>query len=213
MRLLLPATWRSVRRSHLAVPLGAAVALVLATLPWQDEGRATPVVHAVAVLVACTFACALDDPHADVTAAAPVRERTWAAARVLTTAAPALPVLVGAVLVARTRFDPLPVGVLAAESAGYLLVALAVAAGLRAWRGTFAPSYPAVAGLLAVVVLSYALPRSWAMVDPQPWGPPYDAALWRWAGLVLVAVAVLMRATRDPAARRPGVARIGPLGP
>jgi hypothetical protein len=36
------------------------------------------------------------------------------------------------------------------------------------------------------------------MVDPQPWGPPYSAALWRWLGLALVAGGVLLAAVRDP---------------
>jgi hypothetical protein len=199
---ILPASWRAVRRGHLALPLVVAAALVLVTLPWQDEGRATPVVHAVAVLVACAFACALDDPHIEVTTAAPTRRPTWSAARLVAAGAAAVPVILGALLLARLRFDPLPVAVLVAESVGYLLAGVAVAAGLRAWRASTLPSYPAVAGVLVVVVTTYTLPRGWVMVDPQPWGPPYEAALWRWLGLALVAAAVVVAAVRDPLDRR-----------
>ena len=198
MRPLLPAAWRSVVRGHLVLPLAAAGLLVAVTLPWPQH--AVAVMHGVAVLVGCAFATALDDPQGDVTTATPLRRRTWTAARLLATAGAGLPVLAGSLLALRLRSDSLPVAVLVAESLGYLLAAVAVAATLRA-RRTFLPSYPAVAGVLVVAVLTYALPRAWVMVDPQPWGPPYDAALWRWLGLGLVAAGVLAAAVRDPLER------------
>ncbi len=202
MRPLLPAAWLGVRHGRLLLPLSASVLLVLATLPWQDEGRATSVMHGVAVLVACAFATALDDPCGDLTTAAPARRSAWTGARLAAVSAVALPVLVAATLVARWRFAPLPLAGVVAEAAGYLLAGVAVAAALRAWRGTQLPSYPAVVGVLLVAMLTYALPRSWAMVDPQPWGPPYAAALWRWLGLVLLALACVLAAVRDPLDRR-----------
>ena len=52
-------------------------------------------------------------------------------------------------------------------------------------------------------LLVRVLPQTWAMVDPQPWGPPYEAALWRWVGFALVAAAVLVFAVRDPLDRGP----------
>lgn len=198
MSPLLPAAWLAVRRGQLVVPLAAASLLVVATLPWQE--RATSVMHGVAVLVACAFASALDDPSGDVATAAPVRRATWTWARLAAVGAAALPVLLVATLVARLRFTPLPLAVVLAEAAGYLLAAVAVAAVLRA-RRTFLPSYPAVAGVLVVALVTYAMPRGWTMVDPQPWGPPYEAALWRWLGFALLAAGLLAAAVRDPLAR------------
>jgi hypothetical protein len=192
---LLPAAWLAVRRGQLVVPLAAASLLVVATLPWADQAPA--VMHGVAVLVACAFASALDDPTGDVATAAPVRRVTWTWARLAAVGAAALPVLLVATLVARLRFAPLPLAVVLAEAAGYLLAAVAVAAVLRA-RRTFLPSYPAVAGVLVVALVTYAMPRGWTMVGPQPWGPPYEAALWRWLGFGLVLLAVLGLAVRDP---------------
>jgi hypothetical protein len=203
MSPLLPAAWLAVRRSHLALPLGAAGVLVVGTLPWQDDGHATSVVHGVVVLVALALALSFDDPTGDVATATPVRRRDWTAARLAAAAGATVPVLVTGILVARLRFPPLPMAGLLAEAAGYLLAAVTAAAGLRAWRGAHSPSYLAVVGVLVVALLTYALPRGWAMVDPQPWGPPYAAALWRWLGFVLVGGAVLAVALRDPLDRRP----------
>jgi hypothetical protein len=195
---LLAAARLAVRRSHVTLPLVAATLLVVVTVPWQDGPRATHVVHGVVVLAALALALAFDDPTGDVATAAPVPRDTWTVARLVAALALALPVVVVGFLVARLRFEWLPTAVLVAEAVGFLVVAVAVAAGARAWRGAHGPSYAAVVGVLAVALIANALPRDWAMIDPQPWGPPYEAALWRWLGSVLVAVAVLAVALRDP---------------
>ncbi len=202
MTPLLTAARLAFRRGHAGLLLVAAAVLVAATVPWQDGGLATSVVHLVVVLAALALALSFDDPTGDVTTAAPVPRSTWTAARALATLGWVLPVLATGFLVARLRFPPLPGWGLLAESVGHLVAALAVVAGLRAWRGTHLPAYPAVVGVLLVALLTRALPRAWAMVDPQPWGPPYEAALWRWLGFVLVALAVLALAVRDPLDRR-----------
>jgi hypothetical protein len=195
---LLPAARLAVRRGHAGVLLVAAVVLVAATVPWQDDGHATSVVHGVALLAALALALCFDDPTGDVATAAPVTRPTWTAARAVASLEVALPVLVLGFVVARVRFEWLPVAGLLGESLGHLVAAVAVVAGLRAWRGTPRPSYSAVVGVLVVGLLVRMLPQTWAMVDPQPWGPPYEAALWRWLGFVLVGLAVLAVAVRDP---------------
>lgn len=204
---LLGAARLAVRRSHVALPLVVAVVLAVATVPWQDDGHATSVVHGVVVLAALALALSFDDPIGDVATAASVPRHVWAAARSIAALEVALPVLVLGLVVARLRFSALPVAGLLAEAAGYLVAALTVVAALRAWCATHVPSYLAGAGVLLVWFVTYALPRTWAMVDPQPWGPPYEAALWRWLGLVLVACAVLSVALRDPLDRPTGPAQ------
>ena len=152
MNPLLPTAWLAVRRGHLALPLAAAGVLVVGTLPWQDD-HATSVVHGVVVLVALALALSFDDPTGDVATAAPVSRRAWTGARICAAAAAAVPVLLLGILVARLRFTWLPLAGLLAESAGYLVAAVAVAAGLRAWRGSHLPSYAAVVGVLLVLSL------------------------------------------------------------
>ncbi len=202
MRSLLPSARLAVRHSHTGPVLLAAVALVAGTVPWQDDGHATSVVHGVVLLVALALALSFDDPTGDVAVAAPVSRRTWTAARLVAALGLALPVLVLALVVGRVRFPWLPLAGLLAESVATLLAAVAVVAALRAWRGLHLPAYPAVAGVLLVGLLVRLSPRGWTMVDPQPWGPPYEAALWRWLGLGLVLLAVLVLAVRDPLDRR-----------
>lgn len=194
---LLSASWLAVRRTPLLLPLGAAVALVLTTLPWAD--RATQVVHGVGVLVACALAATTDDPAAEIAAATPPERRTRTAFRILAGALVALPVLLVGLAVAEVRFSATPLIALGPEVAGYGLLALAVGTGLRAWAGQPAPAYSASIAVLVIVLATWMLPRGWTMVDPQPWGPPLEAALLRWLAVALLALAVLAAALRDPA--------------
>jgi hypothetical protein len=192
---LLSASLLAVRRPPLLVPLGVAVALVMATLPWAD--RTVLVVHGVGVLVACALAATTDDPAAEIAAATPLVRRTRTGFRMLAGALPAVPVLVVALLVAETRSAATPVLALGPEVVGYGLLALAVGAGLRAWAGLPAPAYPAAVAILVIVLTTWMLPHGWTMVDPQPWGPPLEAALLRWLALAVLALAVLAAALRD----------------
>ena len=197
---LLSASWLAVRRAPLLVPLGAAVLLMVASLPWAD--RAVPVVHGVGVLVACALAATTDDPAAEIAAATPPERRTRTAFRILAGALLALPVLLVGLAVAETRFAATPLVTLGPEVVGYGLLALAVGTGLRAWAAQPAPAYSASSAVLVIVLATWMLPRGWTMVDPQPWGPPLEAALLRWLAVALLALAVLAVALRDPAALR-----------
>ena len=113
-----------------------------------------------------------------------------------------VPVFVMALVLASTRQPHLPVTGASLEALGYGVAALTIGAGLRAWKGLLSPAYPTVVGLLVVALATYSLPHGWTMVDPQPWGPPYAAALIRWTALVLTATGLLALALRDPMTRR-----------
>ena len=196
------ASWSAVRRSRLLVPCAAALALVVGSYPWQDSGQAVPVLHGVAVLLACGWIATTDDPAGEIVAASPYPRRLRTLARMAAGLAVVLPVFVVAAVVAETRSAGTPLGPMGLEALGYALTGTAIGAGIRAWTGRLAPGYPAVIGLLGVVLTTYFLPHGWVMVDPQPWGPPLEAAVLRWVALTLLAAGVLALALQDPAAVR-----------
>lgn len=199
---LLTASWLAVRRGRALVPVGAALLLVGATVAWQDGGQAVPVLHGVAVLVACAVAAASDDPAAEVVAAAPFPRRTRTLGRLLAALAVGLPVFVVAAAVAEARFEPTRLDVHVIEVVVLVLAAAAVGATVRA-AGVHTAGYPAVLGVVVLVFAMYLLPRSHLMVDPQTWGPPWQAALLRWTAVGVLATGVLTLALRDPARSRP----------
>ena len=201
LRALLGASWLAVGRAPLLLPAAAALVLSLATLPWQDE-YGTRVLHGVAVLLACALTAATDDPAGEVVAAAPVPRHVRTLHRVIVASAVVVPVAVVAVVVARLRSPFVPLGVTVLEVVGYAALGVALGTALRAWAGLLRPAYAAVVGMLLLALVSYALPRGWVMLEPQPWGRPYDAALIRWAGLIVLALGVVGLALRDPAGRR-----------
>ncbi len=103
-----------------------------------------------------------------------------------------------AALVVERRAAYVPVLAVGLEAAGLCAVGLAIAAGLRAWRGLLMPSHVAVVGALVAAVVSDALPRGWQLNQEQIWGPPWEAAHIRWAAVLLAGVAVLALAMREP---------------
>lgn len=197
---LILASWRAVRPLRLGGIAGCAALLVAATVPWQDSGYAVPVMHGVALLVACVVALCTDDPAAEVVAATPYTRLTRTLVRLALGLVVALPTYAIAALVAEARFDPSPLLSLAVEVCVYLLLAAALGVGLRA-RGVHAPAYPTVLTLLALTFALDQLPQEYLMVDPQTWGAPWEAALLRWSAVALLAAGVLAAALRDPVRR------------
>jgi hypothetical protein len=200
LRALLAAAWLAVGRPPLLVPAGAALALLLGTIPWQDV-YGVRVLHGVAVLLACALTAATDDPAGEVVAAAPVPRHVRTLSRVTAAALVVVPVAVLAVVVVRLRSPFVPLGVTVLELVGFAVLGVALGSALRAWAGLLRPSYAAVVGVVLLALGVYALPRGWVLLEPQPWGRPYDAALLRWAGLIVLALGVVGLALRDPAAR------------
>lgn len=196
---LLGASWLSVRRTGVLWPVAAAVVLVSATLPWQD-GYSVLVLHGVALLVAAAVASSTDDPSADVAAATPHPRHVRTLGRLLVALAVAVPAYLAAAGVAELRAQQTPLQSLMVEAVVLVLAAAAIGTALRD-RGVHAPAYPAGLGVLLLAFALEWLPRGWAMIDPQTWGPPWQAALLRWLALGLLCVAVLLRALREPAAR------------
>lgn len=195
---LLAASWRAVRPARLLLPAGAALLLVAASWPWLDDGYAGLVLHGVTLLLACAVALSCDDPGAEIVAATPLPRARRTLARLGAGLAVAVPVYAVAALVAEHRLPGLSSTAHLVEAVVVCLGAAAVGTGLRA-LGRALPAYPAVLGTLLLMFGLYALPRGFGVIDPQPWGAPWEAALLRWAALALLALTVLVTALRDPA--------------
>jgi hypothetical protein len=102
------------------------------------------------------------------------------------------PLWVGTALVGEWRTEELSLLPLALEAAGLGLAGVAAAAALRAWGERHQPSYLVVPGVVALAVGINSLPRGWAMVPFQTWGPPWEAAQVRWAALALLCAVLLV---------------------
>lgn len=200
---LLAASWFVVRRSGLLVPVAATCVLVAATVHLFDDGYAAQVLRGVGVLLACAWVSTMDDPMGEVAAGSAYPRSLRSATRSAVGLAVLVPLWVGTALVGEWRTEELSLLPLALEAAGLGLAGIAGAAGLRVWGDRHQPSYLVVPALVALAVGINSLPRGWAMVPFQTWGPPWEAAQLRWAALALLCVGLLVAAVRDPLAERP----------
>ncbi len=184
-----------------AVACGAVV--LLASLDGSPAGH-WPGFGATALSAGAAFV--LDDDAGAAAAATP----TSLARRRLLRIALALPLLCGAWAASlwfatpadATLFGPDARGGLSVQFAAMLAVTLAgsglalriVPEGRAGWAGVVAPFL-----LLAV---AYWLPERWTLLA-TPGDGAWAASQLRWIALLVVALAVLAWASRDPAARRP----------
>ncbi len=99
------------------------------------------------------------------------------------------------------RVDGVPVLGLTVQALALSALGLAVAAVLRTWRGHSEPGVLAAPVVVALVLAALPLPPRWSLLVPVPDAPGWDASVLRWTALLVVAVVVLLAATRDPAAR------------
>lgn len=202
MIALLAASRLPVLRGPFPGLVAASVVLVVVTVPVQDDGHATSVLQGVALLLAAALTTTADDPAGEVLAAGPRTLRARFLARVCVALAVAVPVWLGAVAVARWRLEPTPVAGLSLQAVALAALGLAVAGVLRR-RGSTSPSWLAMTGLLGILLVLYSLGRTYSVFVAQPWGPPWEASLLRWAALLVLALAVLALALRDPWQDRP----------
>ena len=206
VRAVLAASWWLVRRPSLVVPVAAAAVLVAATAPVLDDGYGLQVLRGVTLLLACALAAATDDPSGEVLAASPYPRSVRSNARLLAAIALVGPAWGVAALVVEVRAPAVPVLGVGVEALALGAAAVAVGFGLRAWRDQHAPSFPATLALVGLAFATGVAPRWYALQQSQTWGPPWQAAQFRWAGLVLVMLGVASLALRDPLAGRPGAA-------
>ncbi len=199
-RLLLRPTLRALRWQPLPVAVLAAVLL----LWWRDPARADPPavlweVRVVGVLLAAGVAGAFDDHTRATLSAVPAPLRFRSGLRVLLVVAPAA--AAWAVLVswvdARVA-GALPSLALTLEAATVTAVVVAFVASLAVRPGLPDPGVAAGPVLAGFVFGVPGLPAPVALTTLP--GPGWESAHLRWTAVLVVSVAVLAVAVRDPAA-------------
>ncbi|GAA3525427.1 hypothetical protein GCM10022234_23090 [Aeromicrobium panaciterrae] len=200
-RTLLTGSWYALARPPLLVP--AALAAVLPVMAYRalNDGYATQVVLGVAVILACALAATADDPAHEVAAASPHPRATRCAARLLVGLALALPIAVFALVIADHQAVEIRLAGTALQMAAFVAVGPAVGFGVWAWSDVNQATHVATVAVLSVCLGLWAIPHTLAVVSIQPWGPPWEAVLIRWGALVLLALATIAAAWRDPLAR------------
>ena len=199
---LAPALLRSVRwQPTVAAAAIATVVLAVRRDHLDHSAQAILVLRVVALLLAVGLAFALDDRSRRTVQSVPSPAWWRASGQVSVALVPALAVWFAALGWVSTRAFDLPVLGLSLEAAALAAVGLALAAGLVRWREVLDPGAVAGPALLVSGLMITQLPERVAMVVGP--GPTWTAAHVRWAALLAAAVAVLLLAVRDPAARSP----------
>ena len=202
LRQLAPALLRSVRWQPTVA--GAAIAAVLLGVRRDHLGhsaQAVTALRAVALLLAVGVAFALDDRSRRTVQSVPSPAWWRAVGQASVALVPAVVAWVAALVWVSTRTGDLPALALSLEAAALVAVGLALAAGLVRWRDLVDPGAVAGPVLLVSGLMIAQLPERVAlMVGP---GPGWSAAHLRWSALLAAAVAILLLAVRDPAARTP----------
>jgi hypothetical protein len=196
-RELFAASARALRRDAVTGPVVVAVLLLVLTLPVLDDGYALHALRGVGVVLGLAVVVAVDDPAGAVLAASPFSAARRTAARVAVVLTVAVPVWWGAAGLVAWRAD-VPVAGVALETVGWWTLGLALAAGVWRGSGSLSPSYVAGPVLLGLALAAGVLPRAWALLAEQTWGPPWEAAQIRWLAVLLAGAGLVAWALRDP---------------
>jgi len=199
---LFAASWRVVAQPTMLLPAGTAGLLALATAPFLDGGNADKVRIGVATLLACALAATAEDPAGEVAAAAPRPRWVRCGARLIFGLALAVPVAIASLALIAYRTGVAPTGGLMLQTLALVIVGPAVGFGVWAWGDATQPTYAAMVGVLCISLALWILPTGWSVIAVQPWGPPWQAALIRWAALLGFTSAIVASAWRDPANQR-----------
>jgi fluoroquinolone transport system permease protein len=193
---------RSLRWQPMLGALVLTTALLASKLPDLVTSDAVLLLRFIAVLLAVGAAFAFDDASLQLVSAVPLslaRRLSLRAAVIMLTTVPAWCV---AVLLTTQSLATTPDGLISGVTLEFgclHVIGLAIAASVMRCAGMSEPGIfagPALIGLMMVLML---LPARWQLLGPL--GPHWAAAHQRWAYLLTSAVAVLVLAARDPAAR------------
>ena len=194
----------ALRRAVRWEPALAGCAAAVALLVWRHDTPAPlALLRGLSLVVVLGVLFVLDDPAARIVEATPVAWRYRLTLRVVVALVIAGPTFLalGAVLAPAVGIGA-GVGV---EVATVLAIGLAGAAiAFRYWAvdEPGLATAPIVLGFVGALAL---VPPRWTLIVVP--GPQWPAAHVRWAGVLLAAAVLVVLASRDPAARRPGASR------
>lgn len=173
------------------VSSGACALAIVWLITWDSHSGMEELLvalRAAAILLGLAAAFVLDDPAADVTAAAPCPLLLRRALRVALVSLPTAALWGAALSIAARKPLPessaLPVPLLTLELATIIMIALALAATAIRWSDSRSVGPAAAAGLLGITVMTWLVPegaRPWVYPAQKNW----VAAHWWW-GVVLV---------------------------
>jgi hypothetical protein len=200
---LLAASWPVVAQPPVLVPVGVAALLTLTTAPYLDSGHADQVRIGVATVLACALAATAEDPTPEITAATPRPRWVPCVARLLLGLALVLPIAILSLTLTLTQHQGTgtPTHGAGVQMLAVLMLGPALGFGVWAWGNAAQPTYAAMVGVVCIALVLWLLPATWSVLQYQPWGPPWEAALIRWSALVLLGCALALSAWRDPATR------------
>ena len=191
------------------VPLGIALATIVAVFVWRFDTLSDPVVAAVVLRVTAVLVCLgivylLDDASRNITAASALTQRCRVGLRLVLIAV-VVAAVVGVASLVVTQHVSLP-----GFWAGYALevftwVALgaAFALVLQSHFGMPEPGHVVSVALVMASILMLALSARWPMFALP--GDGWSASHQRWAGIALVAIAVVIYELKDAASRWPNL--------
>lgn len=210
-RSLFAASWWLVRRPQLFVPVVLALLLTAVSLALMEtDYQALRLMRGVGLILACAWVAGVDDPAGEVTAASPYVRSVRTGTRLLVSGVVAVGGWVACALAVELAVPSTPVLGMGVEAFALAALGLAVGTGLRGWRDIHMPSHLAVVGLIALALATSLLPRWYVLIQPQVWGPPWEASLIRWGALGMVGLGVLGLAVLDPLSRRASGFRSAP---
>lgn len=190
-----PPMARSMAWAPLAGAAAAVAALVAVQRPWDDHGVTLALARLAVVTVAIGATFALDDDAAVTLASSPTSllwRRAVRAALALTASAAVVAVVALLAVGPMGGTESVPLGRLAIEAAGMLLLAMALSAALGGDRAAFAFA----GGILAAVVVQHRWP-SYSLFPFAPGAPGWSRAAAVWAAVAVASTAVLFLLSRE----------------
>ena len=188
MSPLIHASVRACRRAGLGVPLAAGLVLLAAAMKWFGHGHDLDLFRGLAFLLTAALICAVDDPSREALAAVPFSLAARTLGRVGVAALSAVPVWIVALAIATRTTRGVPLFWMTVEGAGIAVFGLTCAVLVHRWGRLDEPAVVAIPVVLALLLAMQVLPRHWALLGDQTWGPPWIATRIRWASLIAIGI-------------------------
>jgi len=200
---LIHASARAGRRAGLGVPLAAGLVLLAAATRLFGNGHDLDLLRCLAFLLGAALISAVDDPGREALAAVPFSLAARTLGRVGVAALAAVPIWIVALAIATRTTRDVPLFWMSVEGAGIAVFGLTCALLFHLWGRLDEPAVVAIPVALALLLAMQVLPRQWALLGDQTWGPSWIATRIRWAALIAIWIGLITHAlVRDGYPRR-----------